>query len=215
MPSRWETGADLDPLLTGPAYITTDQCGRWHRTRSGVRVTPPACFRDRAPWDAWHAWCSQSFHSTRPGFTGAATPTDDRPVCGACEGRAIGAGAGTRAVDTDGAALIYRPWRLDPPRWCPGSGAAGLPDPGDPDDWRRRKTTCVVCGEVEPIRALGGPYTPYDGLRKHEPGPGLVLGCPLHAWNALIQVVGGPHDQTVMCLCEATPGTTYRRVTSW
>lgn len=166
---------DGTPLGRGPRYVRTPGMGRWHRVRSGTRY-------ERWGHTAWHLWCG--YHVSTGGRArdclAAAEPHDGAPVCGTCEGRALGAG---QEPAPDGLPdLVFAPRRLDPPRRCPGSRREQMwvPVPGGLDVGR-----CLACGVLAPIRASGGPYDSRVGLITHAPGPGLVPGCAFHAWDNL------------------------------
>lgn len=184
------TGTALD---RGPRFVRTRDMSRWHRVRSGV---------DYGAHRAFHAWCGYSvFDSPSPRrtrFIGRdRDPVDGIPVCGTCEGRAIGAGHATNDGPRD---LLFSPHpRI--PRWCPGSNRA-LYDPIEDARGWPRVGTCLVCGAVEPIRASSRSYGTYTtvGLRKHEPLE-LIDPCPFHAWRHL-----GAVDGVVFCRpCNARP----------
>jgi hypothetical protein len=177
-------------LERGPRYVRTRDMGRWHRVRSGVRY-------ERWGHTSWSLWCGQ--HASQGGKRGdclaAGAPLDGAPVCGTCEGRALGAG---QEVTPDGMPeLVFSPRRLDPPPRCPGSRDERLwvPIPGGLDVGR-----CLACGLIAAVRASGGPYNPRVGLVVHVPGPGLIPGCPFHGW-ANVGRHESPDGPVAVCAC--------------
>ena len=214
------SGYRPEPLTHGPRYIRTRGMGRWHRVRSGVRypaqpevqwgeglgyAMPP-----RPARDAWQAWCGQSVSGTtmqgKPyALTRDRPPVDGLPVCGTCEGRAVGAGYSSPVVTVaDGTELLFEPAGLQPPRKCPGSGKRGE------NLWAKvnnRVGRCLACGELMPIRYGGGPYDPWAGLVSHEPAPGLFQPCPFHGWDNPVR----RSDDTVTCYCSTPPDARWRR----
>jgi hypothetical protein len=169
-------------LWTGPRWLRNPS--RWHRVRSGVQYP----HFDHA---TYHVWCGQTITSEKPATV--ELPTDGAPLCGTCEGRA--AGAGHPSPITPGVELRFDPERLIPPRWCPGGGPYG-PARHVGEMVGHKVVRCGACGElVAEINAYG--WNPRAGVpRRHEPGPGLVPGCPLHAWRHLTRTVEG-----VACQC--------------
>jgi hypothetical protein len=171
-------------LRTGPRFIRG--ASRWHRVRSGTL---------HRHGEAWLMWCGQTrFGRDRPA-TSDPVPDDGLPLCGTCEGRAAGAGhTSPLSGDVD---LLFRPARLDPPRWCPGGAPYGparfLAEPAG-----HRVVRCGACGEL--IREKNYRWDEYGTghhiAQPHEPGPGLVPGCPQHAWRHLTRTVEG-----VACQC--------------
>lgn len=178
------------PLRLGPRFVRTVDMGRWHRVRSGIRF-------ERWGHTSWTLWCGQ--HATQGGRRGdclsASEPFDGAPVCGTCEGRAIGAGQIPRPGGMD--ELVFSPRRLDPPPRCPGSRAERLWEP-IPDGLNVGR--CLACGLIAAVRASGGPYNTRVGLVVHAPGPGLVPGCPFHGWANLARR-GSPDGPVARCGC--------------
>ena len=177
--------ARLNPtvLWTGPRWLRG--ATRWHRVRSGVQYP-------HFQHATFHAWCGQTItDENRPAAVDL--PVDGAPLCGTCEGRA--AGAGHPSPLGGAVALRFDPERLTPPRWCPGGGPYGAARHLG-QMVGHRVVRCGACGELLPeINAYG--WNPrYGQPRRHEPGPGLVPGCPLHAWRHLIQTSEG-----VACEC--------------
>lgn len=168
---------DATPIPKGPRYARTSAMGRWHRIRSGVRF-------ERWGHTAWALWCGQ--HVSQGGRGGdcltTSEPFDGAPVCGTCEGRAFGA---LQEAPPEGSReLVFSPRRLTPPAKCPGA-RSGLWEsvPGG-----LNVAVCLACGVIAAVRASGGPYNPRTGLVTHAPGPGLVPGCPFHAWDNLARL---------------------------
>lgn len=152
------------PLSTGPRFARTRGMSRWHRLRAGYVLGG----RDT---QVWMFWCGQSTWDDRA--AGVDVIPDGLPACGTCEGRAEGA-------NPDVTGLLFSPADLTAPRVCPGSGDSRL--------WVRvqgRVGRCLACQDLTPTRYGGGPFNPWEGLQQHPPGPGLVPGCPFHAWKEL------------------------------
>lgn len=180
------------PLDRGPRFVRTRTMSRWHRTRSGTSYGGRRSF---------HTWCGQMVFDMEPrrnrgGFLGRdRDPVDGIPVCGTCEGRAIGAGHERNDGPRD---LLFTP---EPrrPRWCPGRFLYVAID--DPRGWPR-VGTCLVCGALEPIRASSYGYAFSSvGLRKHEPLD-LIPPCPMHGWAHLTARNG-----TAVCRCTTQEGS--------
>lgn len=171
----------LRALTEGPAYLRSRDSHRWHRTRSGTLFVDDGRI-------SWHTWCGQNVYSGR--CLTAERPDGLIPVCGTCEGRALG-------HDPQRPDLVFLPRLLTPPAKCPGSGRSQLF--GQVAETVGR---CLVCGQYAAIRAMGGPYDGYVGLTSHAPGAGLVEGCPFHAWRCLRRMPDG----SVACGCTADRG---------
>ncbi len=193
-------GDGVQALTHGPLFVRSHGMGRWHRPRWGVHhlELPPAPNAAEMGWPTtprpafthYHLWCGQSASTGRSPRQGAAPglltinrlPTDGAPVCGTCEGRAVGAGHPAAAIAGQTRALLFEPRRLEL-RVCPGYLFA---------EYRvtryRLRCTCLICG-VTDLRLTGGSrgygWTPVRAA-PHEPGPGLVPGCPFHAWRQLV-----------------------------
>jgi DNA (cytosine-5)-methyltransferase 1 len=74
------------PLTRGPRFVRSKSMSRWHRVRDGV---------DYGTHIAYGLWCGTTAHLSahRPQLlTHDRDPVDGMPVCGTCEGRALGAG---------------------------------------------------------------------------------------------------------------------------
>lgn len=169
-------------LTTGPRWLRG--ATRWHRVRSGLRYSKHVRL---------HAWCGQSLNPDGR-LVAVDVPDDGAPLCGTCEGRA--AGAGHPSPISDGAPLRFDPERLTPPRWCPG-GAPHGPARFLAELVGRRVVRCGACGEL--VREKSYRWHDYGSgpqAAQHEPGPGLVPGCPMHAWRHLVRTVEG-----VACQC--------------
>jgi hypothetical protein len=176
--SRWEQV----PLPTGPRYLRSGGMSRWHRPRSGVHMPPNELWPKGRT--VFHVWCGQLVTGA---YLSADLVDDGLPVCGTCEGRACGAGQDDWAGE---GALLFSPRRLVPPKFCPASRREMF------EQVSRSVGRCLVCGSLEPVRGMGGAYNPKFAITQHEPGPGLVPGCPFHAWTALTI-----HHGQAMCAC--------------
>lgn len=184
----WRVRDDGHKALThGPLLLRTRGMGRWHRPRSGS-----TWHRDGEDLTAYSLWCGQSVSSHRktsnggaPGFiTRSELPDDGVPLCGTCEGRAVGAGhAGIAVVVHSPAGLLFAPERLTPPKVCPGVEARLYEPVGD----GYRVALCLACGNVEPLRGYSNAGGGWMMLQRHPPGAGLVPGCPFHAWRGLVR----------------------------
>jgi len=176
-----------EPLITAPRFMRSSyprhgNLGRWHRTRNGIRI-------GRTGHVVYHTWCGQNMFASRS--LTAEQPAAGELTCGTCEGRAIGAGQDTWPVP--GAPdLVFEPRRLTRPRKCPGSRSEYLYQRAGMCVLR-----CLACGELVPGRSGGSPYNPRFGPVNHEPGPGLVPGCPFHAWSSLTV-----HEGRAVCGCK-------------
>ncbi|MGW5616228.1 hypothetical protein [Streptomyces sp. NPDC003877] len=181
---------DVEPLTEGPRFVRTRGMNRWHRPRSGVRFPE----RDRT---VYGCWCGYGVGgSERAGaFLAADEPPAGEPVCATCEGRAAGAGQDNSPT---GRPLVFNPRHITPPKTCPGSRSSRLyePLPGG------RAGRCLACGDVQPIRAMGGPYNPRAAIVQHPVGAALVPPCPFHRWRQLTA-----RDGRVLCTCGRTVTT--------
>ena len=163
---------DVEALATGPRFVRTRGMSRWHRPRSGVRFPE----RDRV---VFGCWCGYGVGgSERAGaFLAADEPPAGEPVCGTCEGRAAGAGQDDSPT---GRLLLFTPRHIDPPTTCPASRSSLFEElPGG------RVGRCLACGDMQPLRAMGGPYNPRYAIVQHPPGQALVEPCPFHRWRQL------------------------------
>jgi hypothetical protein len=175
--------ADMEPLGEGPRFVRTRGMSRWHRPRSGVRITG----RDRT---VYGCWCGYSVGgSERAGaFLAVEEPPAGEPVCGTCEGRAAGAGQDDSPT---GRLLLFTPRHIDPPTTCPASRSSMYEElPGG------RVGRCLACGDMQPLRAMGGPYNPRYAIVQHPTGQALVPACPFHRWRQLTA-----RDGHVLCGC--------------
>ncbi|HMM95370.1 hypothetical protein [Phycicoccus sp.] len=192
-----------DVLTTGPRYVRSRQATRWHRLRAAARHD--ALIDDdgkvlRHEYVAWHHWCGTTTFSSRG--LGVDDLPQKEPICGTCEGRAIGAGHGSELVTVeDGVKLLFTP-HIDPPKVCPGSGKINqhlwVEIPGS-----RSVGLCVPCGQTVPTRAGGGsPWygSNWYGPQVHEPGDDLVDPCMAHGWTSLV-LVRGTYGMGVTCRC--------------
>lgn len=183
--------ADVEALTEGPRYVRTKNMGRWHRPRSGRR------YSDGISWDTW---CGQLVHGRRKQGAIAVRdtePVDGLPICGTCEGRAIGAGQDDNDSAHD---LIFLPAGVLPPRTCPG---ASIHTPGlfDPLNARLSVGRCLACGAIDKIS--GGSRGAYNWsplrMKAHTPEAALVAPCAFHAWDHLTKTASG-----VVCRCTVT-----------
>lgn len=192
LPPRTSSGGDTRDqraLETGPSFIRNGRGGdRWHRPRSAVEYGP----RKWAPdgYIVWRLWCGSHAYD-QYAITRDRPPTDDEPVCGTCEGRAVG--AGQIPGDTP-YATIFSPRYMDPPRTCPGSKSTMFEEMGP------RVGRCLVCGAYEPLRGGGGPYNGWWGLRSHAPGKGIIEGCEFHGWNQIVEA-SDQGERVAVCRC--------------
>jgi hypothetical protein len=165
------------PLTHGPRYVRGRDWSRWHRPRSGYHPRD-----DRPDYLIYHLWCGQT--AGHNGNIGALLTRDDDPtdgpVCGTCEGRALGAGRDQLPVGLP--PLRFDPRWITPPRLCPGSRSRVL--------WISTSDTagnvgrCLPCGEIVPVRVVGRGYDAWgSGPVNHPPGDGLIDPCPWHAWS--------------------------------
>ncbi|MET7759766.1 hypothetical protein ABZT27_34455 [Streptomyces sp. NPDC005389] len=172
-----------EPLTSGPRYVRTGGMSRWHRPRAGIRWPDGRT--------VYTVWCGQTvggLRAAQPMRTADVVP-DSLPVCGTCDGRAVGAGQDEQAPGRP--PLVFGPRSLTPPRHCPGSrtdlyallpgGTAGL---------------CLACRDTHPVRAMGGPYASRVGIVQHPPGPGLFEPCPFHRWRHPRRA-----DTGIACVC--------------
>lgn len=175
---------DVEALTDGPRFVRTRGMSRWHRPRSGVRFTA----RDRI---VYGCWCGYDVGgSERAGaFLAADEPPAGEPVCGTCEGRAAGAGQDDSPT---GRRLLFSPRHIEPPKNCPASRSPRLYEelPGG------RVGRCLACGDLQPLRAMGGPYNPRYAIVQHATGQALVSPCPFHRWRQLTA-----RDGLVLCTC--------------
>ncbi|MEU9703027.1 hypothetical protein [Streptomyces sp. NPDC047981] len=172
---------NVEALTTGPRFLRTRSMSRWHRPRSGTR---------HGNRDCYSAWCGYGIGSSdrAPALTAEEIP-DGELVCATCEGRAIG--AGQEQQNPDGRQLVFGPRELQPPKTCPGSRRAlYAPLPGG------TTARCLICSDIHPVRAMGGPYNPRTAITQHPPGPGLVQPCPFHRWRQPTVT-----NNTVHCTC--------------
>lgn len=184
-----------EPVLEGPLLVRTRGMSRWHRVKSGVRFT------DQAGRICWHLWCGQAASSTAT--IGRDTlPTDGLPICGPCEGKALGAGYnGTAAIVNGEALLLFEPesqTKYRRPAVCPGARMTNyLPAQVDSDGSIGR---CAACGLHTATtwrrRGRGYSYNGWETLKDHAPGPALVEPCPFHAWDELAL-----HNDQAVCAC--------------
>jgi hypothetical protein len=181
------------PLRKGPVWFSGPT--RCHRTRYGHLHQPIGKLPLRR---SYGMWCGQSR------FTGAVDWRPGMPLCGTCEGRAVGAGYPTSAQLTSGDPVKWPdltfaprdPWAR--PAVCPGSAHAlvGRQITG-------RVYICAACQLPVSTRAAGSPYTPRLSVETHEPGPELIAACRHHAWERLTV---GPDGVAVCGRCTPLGG---------
>jgi hypothetical protein len=184
-------------LTVAPDFMRTRNANRWHRPRSGQqwpdgRIT-------------YSLWCGPGvtdyangaqvpkWRATYSLLTASKVPPGE-PVCGTCEGRAIGVGQ----IDNDGPRdLIFEPRYVLPPKVCPGARFSGLFTKVDRGPGRVPGAICAVCGFEG--RIVGGDrgyrWLPLR-VQQHAPLAGLVAACPFHAWNHLTL-----RDRRAVCAC--------------
>lgn len=172
------------PVYEAPRYVRGRNMGRWHRPRSGTRRPGRATVS---------FWCGAGYVDLDVAMAADSVP-EAEPVCGTCEGRALGAGQDDTPAGLP--RLAFEPRWLSPPAVCPGSGRNSVYR-GLVEDLRRNVCRCLVCGVYVPLRASGGPYNPSYGPARHEPGDDLFSPCPWHAWNYPAR----RPDGTVGCSC--------------
>lgn len=168
---------DMEALTVGPRFVRTRGMSRWHRPRSGVRFVE----RDRV---VYSCWCGYGVGGSdrAASFLAAEEPPAGDPVCGTCEGRAAGAGHDNSPT---GRKLLFSPRHVEPPKTCPASRKGLFEElPGG------RVGRCLVCGDMQPLRAMGGAYNPRYAIVQHPTGQALVPPCPFHRWRNLKAVDG-------------------------
>lgn len=172
------------PLREGPPLIRSRNGSRWHRVRDG-RVLRDL-ITDQT-YIVYGLWCGGSRFASKAIVSDVIPDSED--LCGPCEGKAVGAGHPSLVGLPPDAPLIFSPRRLDPPQWCPG--------------WKRSLFAeieynvgrCLACQRIQPIRWSGG-WMGSTNIVKHSPGPDLLAGCELHAWDELIEFQGA-----ALCRC--------------
>lgn len=187
----------VEPITEGPAYLRGPRMGRWHRIRSAVlRLSQ----YDGELHESYALWCGQHAGTGRSKTGGDPILTDNvptgEPSCGTCEGRAIGA-------DPERPDWLYSPENLQAPARCPGSSTLLVVE--DQDHWRH--ATCLVCGDIVRMRARGGALNGHWDAENHQPGPGLIPGCPFHAWRELVRATTRDGDPVAACRCQTIPTT--------
>lgn len=169
---------DAEPLAEGPRFVRTRAMSRWHRVRSGIRYATGRL--------VYNLWCNGHVQG---GFLSCDTPPTDERVCGLCDGKAVGAGQETEGPA--GRTLVFQPRHIHPPKNCPASRSSMFEElPGG------RVGRCLACGDMQPLRAMGGPYNPRYAIVQHPTGSALVEPCPFHRWRQLTA-----QDGRVLCAC--------------
>ncbi len=187
LPPLTSSCADWDgrtvPIFEAPRYMRGRGMSRWHRPRCGRRYADGR--------ESLSFWCGFGVNA-EVALVADVVP-EPEPVCGTCEGRALGAGQDDTPAGMP--RLAFEPRWLSPPAMCPGSG--GHPHWGLFEDLARGVGRCLVCQELVGLRANGNAYTGGYGPVRHAPGPGLFSPCPWHAWNFPAR----RSDATVGCRC--------------
>jgi len=182
-PATYSTvSLDIEALTDGPRFVRTRGMSRWHRPRSGTRYPQGRV--------VYGCWCGYGVGgSERAGaFLAADEPPAGEPVCGTCEGRAAGAGQDDSPT---GRLLLFSPRDIDPPKNCPASRSSLYEElPGG------RVGRCLACGDLQPLRAMGGPYNSRYAIVQRLTGQALVPPCPFHRWRQLTA-----SDGRVLCDC--------------
>lgn len=178
------------PLLRGPRLVRKRGMGRWHRPRSGVLFTASAALGARP---CFTLWCGQQ--AQRDLLTATEVPSGE-PLCGSCEGRAIGAGHPPIGVELL-AALLFEPSSSRPaPPVCPATRPRAYAD----HRWlatQRGVFPCPACGEPTRLRAAGSPYDSHVKIEGHPTGDELIEPCPFHRWDSVVV----RRDGTAGCSC--------------
>lgn len=174
---------DMHPLTEGPRFVRTRAMSRWHRPRSGIHFTD----RDRT---VYGCWCGYGVGGSERAGTFLATeePPAGELVCATCEGRAAGAGQDDSPT---GRPLIFTPRGITPPTTCPASRSSLYAELSG-----GRVGRCLACGDMQPLRAMGGPYNSRYAIVQHPTGSNLVAPCPFHRWNQLVA-----RDGHAVCEC--------------
>lgn len=198
-----DSGEVLDEFA---ALVRSVQSGRrryearWHRSRSAVRL-PVGTYRP-VPVVVVTAWCGSTV------FAHEAFATDDAldgfPVCGACEGKALGAGLpGVVALlDVTKTGVIFEPnsvTKFKPPKVCPGR----MVEPLALDRPSEGVGVCAACGVVAPIKRPRTRHAVEEwAIKDHAPSASLVEPCRRHAWDDLAHF-----DGVTKCRCEHAKGS--------
>jgi hypothetical protein len=174
-PARYGEVLTHEAVREGPSHIRTRNATRWHRIRSSYRRLED----DPSITQRWSFWCGQATGTYRsPILTD--TPPAGEPLCGTCEGRAVGA-------DPSRPEWLFTPWDLTRPDVCPGSRTRLIAEPVSPG---QRVATCGMCQSVEPLRSWGSWHSPNWGLAAHPPADGLIGPCEFHGWREVVLVDG-------------------------
>lgn len=156
---------------------------RWHRTRCATRLE---ALGDLLPERvAVTAWCGTTVHMNEAFSTDDAL--DGFPVCGACEGKAMGAGLPgvVTLLDVTRTGVIFEPdavTKFRAPKVCPGKYL----EPLALDRASESVGVCAACGMVAPIKRAMRYSTVSDWqIKDHPPTTSLVAPCQRHAWDDL------------------------------
>lgn len=163
------------PLTRGPRLVRTGGMSRWHRPRSGTHHSDHGR-------TSFTLWCGQLVRSTD--LIQALTVPDGEPLCGTCEGRAVGAGHPPVAVEVRSALLFEPASRYRRPPWCP-AGKLWLYDTLARTLPWRETFGCPVCSEHVRTRAAGGWANSHVKIAAHPPVGDMVAPCPFHGWDQL------------------------------
>lgn len=187
---------DDEPLDYAPAFMISPsrRAHYCHRPRSGHRRPDGRT--------SYSSWCGQLLYNPIP----VDRPDAATPLCGSCEGKAVGAGWPAASDIVLGAVTFPvvpqrftpRPY-FDPPRRCPG-GQRDLYLP-DPANWRRG--TCMVCGAAVALRASGAWWSDSSFGPVHHPPEHIIPPCRWHAWRYLEWI--DPSRHLVGCRCQMEP----------
>ena len=170
------------PLTRARRYVRGPGNSRWHRVRSGYQWSTGRV--------TLNYWCGP-FAQDAPGRNSLQyrdrLPAGE-PACGTCVGRALGAKQDEQPADLP--PLVFSPLWVKPPAICPGSRSRTLWT--EIEEAHGSVGRCLACGDLVSIRTIGRGYNAWGaGPVYHAPGRGLIDPCPFHAWNRLIERVGG------------------------
>lgn len=178
------------PITRGPRLARTRGMGRWHRPRSGIQFTADAALGARV---CFTFWCGQAAQGGDV-LTAADVP-DGEPLCGTCEGRAIGAGHPPVGVELRVALLFEPASSKPPPPACPATLIRWFGR--TPWGWND-VFPCPGCGVATKLRGAGSPYDSHVKITGHAPGHDLIEPCPFHRWDRVAISADG---STVGCAC--------------
>lgn len=193
--------ADMLPVLRGPRLVRGSRSGRWHRPRSAIHFISQGR-------TSFQLWCGQHASSTDV-ITGTEVPDGD-PLCGTCEGRAIGAGHPPIGVELL-AALVFEPAsRFRRPAVCPAASMFISDQLARSVPWRA-SFPCPACEDHTKLRGAGGWSNPHVKIAGHPPVGQLVDPCPFHGWDRLTM---RPDHVRAVCACTPREAAPRRALTS-